>query len=663
LRRITHFILLISLLAASVSPARGQLRGDLQASLQKAGSDSQKIVAYNHLLDYYKYVNMDSAIFYAEQGLQYAISKKYMMGQGIMISQLGMLDEGQGRSNVARQRILYALQIFREQNYLQGMAAMDNSLGSIEATKGNFEIAIRYFETALKLHEQISDDEGLLVSYTNLGSLYLQHGDTANAAKYLNMGMQVSKSIPIGPATINLNNYMGMLCATRGDKAGALQYFRNDVELSNKPALINVHVESLLFLGSFYHDLDSTERARQCLQDGLKIARANDLPEQEAKLLLELAGLLKNSDPGKAMNYLEDAMQVCYNLHNRSLLVRLYKQMGEIYEHEGMYKDALSAYKTRDAIMDSFAQANRSKEVASIGATYELKKSNDKLRNMEATSKRKDRERDLIILSSVFTAIVALIIVFLYLKARSLNKRLAAHEKDLNDLNNTKNKLFSIIGHDLRWPVARIPQVLAICDDPSISPSEREYMMESLKEHTNAIVETLDKLLYWGQSLIKGVNLKQEYFAPAKYVREAIELKKISADDKCITVTDNVPPDMKVYADSTHFDFIIRNLLGNAIKFTGYKGTVEINADVQMRPGYVVFSVKDNGLGIDKERLAKIFEPFNSKDGTASEKGTGIGLMLCKEFALRNSGDIWVESEPQKGATFYYSVKKDAPRG
>ena len=251
----------------------------------------------------------------------------------------------------------------------------------------------------------------------------------------------------------------------------------------------------------------------------------------------------------------------------------------------------------------------------------------------------------------------------LYLKTKKLYSKLVAHEKELNDLNNTKNKLFSIIGHDLRWPVARIPQVLVMCEDESTSPEERTYLMDSLIEHTNATVETLDKLLYWGQSLMKGVNLKQELFKPRHYVSESIGLKKISAEDKEITVVNNIPEDMEVFSDATHFDFILRNLLANAIKFTGIKGRIEINADEQKIPGYVVFSVKDNGIGIDKERLAKIFEPFNSKDGTASEKGTGIGLMLCKEFAMRNSGDLWAESEPGKGTTFYYSIMKEKAAG
>jgi len=639
--------------------AGAQERGlDLHSSLARAKTDSQKINAYNHLLTYYKYVNVDSAIYYAEQGLQYAINKKYLMGQGIMMSQLGQLDEGQGRSTLAKQRLGYAMQIFREQNYLAGVAAMDNSLGSLEAGKGNYDIAIRYFIAAVELHEKIADDEGLLLSYTNLGALYMQHQDTANAAKYLTLAEQISKKQPVSDATISLYNYIGILHAARGDKQGALQYFQNDVKLSDNPRFMNAHAQSLLYLGSFYNDMGDVESAIVCFNEGLKVARQNNLSEPEANILLELSAIYKTSKPDLAMNYLEDAMVICDNTHSSGMLVKLYKQMSEIYEREGRYKEALRAFKSKQAIEDSIVYANKAIEVANLGATNELRRSNAKIKNLEIINKKKDRQRNLIILASLLGASITAVIIVLYLKTRNLNDRLIKHEKELNDLNNTKNKLFSIIGHDLRWPVARIPQVLVMCDDPSTSAEERTYLMESLKEHTTATVETLDKLLYWGQSLMKGVNLKQVKFKPGIFIEDSIDLKKISADDKEITVVDKVPPLLEVFADPTHFDFIMRNLLANAIKFTGIKGHIEVGVDEAMKAGYAVFYVKDNGIGIDPERLAKIFEPFNSKDGTAAEKGTGIGLMLCKEFALKNDGDIWAESELQKGTTFYYSVKK-----
>ena len=117
---------------------------------------------------------------------------------------------------------------------------------------------------------------------------------------------------------------------------------------------------------------------------------------------------------------------------------------------------------------------------------------------------------------------------------------------------------------------------------------------------------------------------------------------------------------MHAFADSAHFDFIIRNLLANALKYTYPKGSIIISADSESKIGFITFSVKDNGIGIKSAAIATIFNPLVSTPGTADEKGTGIGLMLCKEFVTKNGGEIWVESAEGSGTTFS-TFKNDIP--
>lgn len=161
----------------------------------------------------------------------------------------------------------------------------------------------------------------------------------------------------------------------------------------------------------------------------------------------------------------------------------------------------------------------------------------------------------------------------------------------------------------------------------------------------------------WNRSLVKGIQLQQQKMQPKEYIEAGIALKRIMATEKSITITDNTPAGLYVYSDPSIFDFIMRNLLTNALKYTPRNGTIVISADAAAKPGFVVFAVKDSGMGIDKALLPRIFYSLKSEEGTENEKGHGIGLMLCKEFALQNSGDIWVESEQGHGATFYFSVK------
>jgi len=144
------------------------------------------------------------------------------------------------------------------------------------------------------------------------------------------------------------------------------------------------------------------------------------------------------------------------------------------------------------------------------------------------------------------------------------------------------------------------------------------------------------------------------------YISESIALRKMKIAEKNITVTDSTPNDLYVLSDPALFDFIIRNLIGNALKYTRHGGYIRVNADMLSKTGFVIFAVQDNGIGIDEATRARIFNSLKSTVGTDNERGHGIGLMLCKEFAVLNGGDIWVESEAGKGSTFYFSVKNIA---
>ncbi len=645
-------LLLIFVFAAMNS--HGQEIAALRASIEHSTSDTQKAAAYTKVIRYFKPVNIDSAYYYGEKGLQAMVAARSLAGEALMIEQLAKIDQLQGRMELAKHRVSYALKLYSELHNPNGVAAMNNSYGAIEATLGNYETAMSHLLTSLKIYDSLKTDiEGTMVANMNLGCLYLLNGDTVHSQKYLSRAEEVSKKLPVSDLTISLYNYIGIQYVMTGNMAKALEYFNENVKISDKPEFMSSHVESLNYLGSFYNDQGDASKAMEYLNKGLTIAVEKKMPEAQADILLQMATMLTKTDVEKALSCANEALAISEHLRSKSLKRDIYKAISGIYEQKGDLKESIAALKQYQIIEDSLARVNRLKEITAMGAVYELEKSNIRIEEIS-------RQRNVIISISIGLIAVLMTLVCFYINTRKLNVKLVKHEAELIELSNTKNKLFSIIGHDLRWPVARIPTILEIVDDETMPEEERKYLIDSLREHTKATVETLDKLLYWGQSLMNGLNTVPERFFAKQYVVQAIELRKIAASDKEITVTDNIPEDLSVYADPNHFDFIIRNLFGNAIKFTGVKGQISFSADEHSKPGYVVFAIKDTGVGIDEERLRKIFEPFNSKMGTANEKGTGIGLMLCKEFAVKNGGDIWAASEPGKGSTFYVSVKKQS---
>lgn len=632
--------------------AVGQDVNAFRMALKQSQPDSQRTKAYLKLIKYYKTVNIDSAYYYAEKGLQAMVDDKYLLGEAKIIEQLAKMDQSLGRMESAKQRISYGLKLYSGLKNPEGVAAMNNCYGAVEATLGNYETAVPHLLVALRIYDSLKTDlEGTMVTNMNMGCLYLQNGDTINSKKYFATAEAISKKLPVSDLTISLYNYIGIQYAMTGNMPKALEYFKENVKISDKPEFMASHVETLNYLGSFYNDMGDPKTAMECLKQGLAIAVEHKLAEGQADILLQMATMLVKTEPQQAISYTKDALALSENMQSKTLKRDVYKTLSAIYEQTGDYKESVAALKKYQIIEDSISHVNMVKEIASMGAVYELEKSNIRIEEIS-------KQRNIIITISIGLIAALIAAVASYLNTRKLNMKLIKHEAELIELSNTKNKLFSIIGHDLRWPVARIPTILEIVDDETMPEEERKYLIDSLREHTKATVETLDKLLYWGQSLMKGLNTVPERFYARQYVVQAIELRKMAAADKEIIVTDRIPEDLDIYTDPNHFDFIIRNLFGNAIKFTGIKGIIDFSADEHSKPGYVIFAIRDTGVGIDKERLHKIFEPFNSKIGTANEKGTGIGLMLCKEFAMKNGGDIWATSEPGKGSTFFVSVKQ-----
>jgi signal transduction histidine kinase len=536
---------------------------------------------------------------------------------------------------------------------------MDGDMGAIEASKGNTDSAIKYFIAALKIHTSIKDYKGIMVVCTNLGSLYLQHDDSANASKYYFMAEAASKQSPVIDQTIYLYNAIAVYYAAIGKNDKALEYFLNNLKLSDKPQFVNSHLECLSYIGDYYVSAGDHAKALQYLQDGLRLARENHIQEIESNILVSMAEINKTSDPATALDYLNKAEAIAKETQNRSFLVSVLRNKVTLLKQMGKIGEALAVLEEKQKLSDSVYTLNKSRELVNITAAYQLE-TNERIQELEGLSRKNAMQRDIIIVVAAVLAILIFVLLFNYRKIKKLSRRSALHEKQLEQLNGMKDKLFSVIGHDLRGPIARIATILEMYEDPTTSPDERKMLMEGLKDQTKASVETFDKLLYWGKSLVKGVSVQQQKIHPKSFIRDSIELRKIKAAEKNIIIKDNTPNDAHVWSDPSIFDFVMRNLLANALKYTPRNGSIIINLDTTIRPGYSVFVVKDSGVGIDKATLPNIFYSLKSKPGTENEEGHGIGLMLCKEFAVLNMGDIWVESELGHGATFYFAVQTES---
>ncbi len=233
--------------------------------------------------------------------------------------------------------------------------------------------------------------------------------------------------------------------------------------------------------------------------------------------------------------------------------------------------------------------------------------------------------------------------------------------EELKELNATKDKFFSIIAHDLRNPL----QCLILYADSLhtdydlLDDDKRKDYIHKFYNNTNLIVALLENLLEWSQSqqgIIESHPKKINLHALAV---ENIDLLKDNAKKKNITISSQIKPKTFAFADKNMIRTVIRNLLSNAVKFTNPGGKVEISTSISADGNSVDITISDNGVGINAEDIETIFRIDVKKKknkGTANEKGTGLGLILCKEFVEKNNGTIRVTSEPGKGSRFTFTL-------
>jgi len=227
-----------------------------------------------------------------------------------------------------------------------------------------------------------------------------------------------------------------------------------------------------------------------------------------------------------------------------------------------------------------------------------------------------------------------------------------AQNEQLEHLNSEKNKLMSIIAHDLRGPLSNIQNYLELVGEYGLDKEEREVVEGDLLRVTQSTLNMLSKLLVWSKSQMDGVVVKLSDMNLNETLKNTLEMERIMAIKKEINLTYEVDPTINVVADSDMLQLVVRNIVSNAIKFTPAGGRVDVATKRVNNECRI--SIADNGRGIPYEQQGDMFTlKARSTFGTANEKGVGLGLMLCKEFTEQQGGRISFESIPGRGSSFY----------
>jgi signal transduction histidine kinase len=227
--------------------------------------------------------------------------------------------------------------------------------------------------------------------------------------------------------------------------------------------------------------------------------------------------------------------------------------------------------------------------------------------------------------------------------------------KELSELNQVKNKLFSVIAHDLKTPMYAMRNLFYNMQRYNLSAKEIMDMLPGIASEMNYTTSLMENLLQWAKSQMKHASVNPEMLDVSFMIDEVLKLLQLQAQNKHVYLESRLQQPLFCYADREMVNLVLRNLLSNAIKFTPEHGKVSIGAE--QHDGQVEVSVQDTGIGISQENIQQLFgDNYYTTRGTNHETGTGLGLKLCKEFLEKNGGSISVKSEKGKGSIFTFTL-------
>ncbi|WP_428667113.1 tetratricopeptide repeat-containing sensor histidine kinase [Runella sp.] len=366
---------------------------------------------------------------------------------------------------------------------------------------------------------------------------------------------------------------------------------------------------------------------------------------------------LATGKPREALKYARRSFALVKNEPLRyEYLIRALKNQIAAQKVLGRHKDALNSYEQLQTVTQSI-DANKDREIAkNIEAKYQFEKierekeSAEKslqIKELELQNQQKQRK-----LLSALLGLFALLLCggfWIYQKNQIYNHRISKKNQQLEVLNETKDKLFGIIGHDLRAPVVDLINTITLLENTGLTAEQLSVQSSVLRKKAITLQTILNNLLYWAFSQRHLLRANPRRIPLKNSIEEALDSLNGLMQEKSLEVKWLTVPKNRIYADENHVQIVLYNVLHNAIKFSPYNSTIEINATTEAP--YAVLRVSNKGKEFEWEGSAVKPIPAVSHQGTLGEKGTGLGLLVCAELMKLNQGTIRAQRRPTEGTT------------
>ena len=574
-----------------------------------------------------------------------------------------------------------SIRIYKELNDTLGIAKVSNSMGLIEIKRGNYSKGLINSLSAIKIFEERNLREDLSLAYNNLAEAYYNTHQVDKALEFNYKALGVREQLRDSSGIKNSNRNIAMLYSKRKEHRKAIEFYEKVLEMLNPKKDQSLRGDILPRIGEEYLQFKDYEKATLYLTEGLQYNREIDNKSGILRTLNSIGHLnLAQKNIKFAEVQINEAYALAQNSEDKNEVLRNFKLLIALDSTKGNYQSAFSWQRQYYSLKQKIEKQNQPKipeDAESIPENFEG--SNDALGNETQDNIKEKQLQNLRLLSYGLIAafVTALtILLLIYLKRKNTvkytqeleeknkqiqlqNEAILEQTHHLEEINKVKDRLFSIVSHDLKDSISSIKGFLDLLKDDSISKEEFNELIPELSENANNASLLLFNLLNWSKSQMQNLEPRPELINIQDIFHEKLKLIEQKLEQKRIVMIDETQRDF-VYADKSMVEIVIQNLLTNAVKFSRTGDIITIsNKDYN---GKSLLCIEDTGVGISKENICKLFQNNNfTTIGTKNEKGTGLGLTICKELVELNKGRIWVESTVNVGSKFYVELPKAKP--
>lgn len=594
-------------------------------------------------------------------------------------------------------------------NNLQLHFLYNNSFGRFYHNRQQFDSAQYHFERCLEIAKIENDTMYLAGAYNNLALAYDSRSEFQQAYEYFLKALTFFEAIDAKKhAAVTMNN-LGLIMNNLGEHHKAIDFFQQAVsinlELDNRYNLAMNYGN----IGTVYQDMKHFDDALIAYRQSLDIAIQDGFIRDQARAYHNIANIFK-----ERRNYSEaeasflQSLQICRNhqiyygvMVNHLALAGTYFKMKKnqialqhvdsatiIAKGSGDITIQLAAIKLKSEIMRDFGRSDEALEllqhyvslndslttiinknhILELQERYETEKKeleNQRLRVENQSKSKTIRLQHFLTFSISFVLFLVVLLVFIIFKN---NKKVKNHNKTLEklndemhhqnlrlkELNETKDKLFSIVGHDLRSPFNSLLGFLQLLTEnfDALEPKEKKEILQKLYDQSNNTYALLENMLQWAMSQRGYITFQPILCNLFEVINAEVVFLKSRADKKKLRIENQADKSVMLMADLTMLQTILRNLINNAIKFTDIGGIIVVSS-AKTDEG-IEIKIVDNGRGMSQDTILKILNEncYYSTVGTSNEKGTGLGLMIVKDFLKKHNARLTIESEPEKGSVF-----------